>query len=141
MPSHVDIPTNGSVPSDLGEDTLRLVDGRSVAVRSTCPEDAEAIADLFAGLSAESRAMRFGCARGPLTPAEAGAMSRRPDAAGVGLVALAGLEPERAIALARYERASGATEAEIALAVDDRWQGLGVGTGLIERLLALAAAD
>src|SRR5262245_40501753 len=94
-----DMPATRARTSMLPEETLRLVDGRSVAGRASGPEDVRAIADLFAGLSAESRAMRFGAARGPLTPGEAAAMARSPDAAGTGLVALAGLAPERAIAL------------------------------------------
>ncbi|MDX6646925.1 MAG: hypothetical protein QOK40_2652 [Miltoncostaeaceae bacterium] len=68
-------------------------------------------------------------------------MAAPPGPEGFGLIALSAGEPEQAVALARYERAPGASEAELAVAVDDRWQGLGLGTGLIERLLARAADD
>jgi acyl-CoA synthetase (NDP forming)/GNAT superfamily N-acetyltransferase len=123
------------------EERLPLVDGRCAAVRPTRPDDAGRIAALIAGLSVESRALRFGAARRGLSPEEARAMAAAPGAEGAGLIALAGTEGERAVALARYERAPGAPEAELALAVDDAWQGLGLGTGLIERLLERARED
>ncbi len=123
------------------EQRLTLVDGRSVAVRSCRDSDADAIADLVAGLSVESRAMRFGAARGGLSGEEARTMAAPPGPGGTGLVALAGTEPERIVALARYHRLPGAPEAELAVAVADAWHGLGLGTGLIEHLRARAAAD
>jgi acyl-CoA synthetase (NDP forming)/GNAT superfamily N-acetyltransferase len=123
------------------EEGIRLVDGRSVAVRCTRPEDAEAIARLFAGLSRRSMAMRFGYGRRGLSPAEADAMAAPPGPGGLGLVALAGGETEEVVALARYESGPEAREAELAVAVADTWQGLGVGTALVELLLRRAAAD
>ncbi len=68
-------------------------------------------------------------------------MAAPPGPDGVGLVALAGTEPERIVAIARYHRQPGAAEAELAVAVADAWHGLGLGTGLIERLRERAAAD
>ena len=124
-----------------GEESLLLVDGRSVAVRPTAPDDEDRLAALFAGLSPESRAMRFGAARGGLSEQEAAAMATAPGPSGAGLIAVAGGESERAVALARFERNPGASEAELALVVDDAWQGLGLGTGLTERLLARARED
>jgi GNAT superfamily N-acetyltransferase len=123
------------------EERLLLIGGRSVVVRPTASCDAGRIAALIAGLSPESRALRFGAARRGLSDAEAEAMAAPPGPGGCGLIALAGGQCEQAVALARYERAPGASEAELAVAVDDRWQGLGLGTGLIERLLARAGAD
>ena len=117
------------------------MDGRSVAVRSCRRSDADGIAALVRGLSVESRAMRFGAARGGLSPEEARAMAAPAGPGGAGLVALAGTESARIVALARYHREPGAPEAELAVAVADAWHGLGVGTGLIERLRAWAVAD
>ncbi len=45
------------------------------------------------------------------------------------------------MAVARYDRRPGEPEAELSLAVADAWQGHGVGTGLIERLIAHARRD
>ena len=123
------------------EQRLTLVDGRSVAVRSCRETDADAIAALVSGLSVESRAMRFGAARGGLSTEEARAMAAPPGPDGVGLVALAGTEPEQIVGIARYHRRTGAPEAELAVAVADAWHGLGLGTGLIEHLRARAVAD
>jgi acyl-CoA synthetase (NDP forming)/GNAT superfamily N-acetyltransferase len=123
------------------EERLTLVDGRSVVVRPCREADAEGIAALVRGLSVESRAMRFGAARAGLSPEEARAMSAAPGPGGVGLVAVAGAEAERIVALARYHREPGASEAELAVAVADAWHGLGLGTGLIERLRERAAAE
>ncbi|HKZ75873.1 MAG TPA: hypothetical protein VJ259_04340, partial [Actinomycetota bacterium] len=60
------------------EDTLLLRDGRSVAVRVARPGDAAGIRELFAGLSIESLAMRFGRARGPVNTDEARQMAAAP---------------------------------------------------------------
>jgi acyl-CoA synthetase (NDP forming)/GNAT superfamily N-acetyltransferase len=123
------------------EEPLRLRDGGTVAVRTVAPADAPAVAALFGGLSPGSIAMRFGAARRPPDPAECGDWCRPPGPGGLGLVALAADPAERAIALARYDRAAGAVEAEVSLAVADAWQGRGIGTGLLERLLARAGGD
>jgi len=136
------VPADGfSSARARAEDRLLLAHGRSVAVRAAAPADAARIARLFADLSPESRALRFGAARGGLSDAEAQAMAAAPGPSGGGLVALAGGDDEHIVGLARYERTPGASEAEVAVAVDDRWQGCGVGTGLIERLLARARED
>jgi acyl-CoA synthetase (NDP forming)/GNAT superfamily N-acetyltransferase len=129
------------VSAAASEWRLTLVDGRSVAVRSCRETDADAIAALVSGLSVDSRAMRFGAARGGLSVEEARAMAAPPGPRGAGLVALAGTEPERIVALARYHREPGASEAELAVAVADAWHGLGLGTGLIEGLRRRAAAE
>jgi acyl-CoA synthetase (NDP forming) len=117
------------------------VDGRSVAVRSCRKTDADGVAAFVRELSVDSRAMRFGSARGDLSAEEARAMAAPPGPGGVGLVALVGTESEHIVALARYHREPGAPEAELAVAVADPWHGLGLGTGLIERLRDRAAAE
>jgi acyl-CoA synthetase (NDP forming)/GNAT superfamily N-acetyltransferase len=127
-------------PTD-GEDTLLLRDGGSVAVREVKPSDPPAIQALFAGLSAESLAMRFGAMRGPLSDDEARQMAASAGPSGCGLVALADTGEERVVALARFDRVAGAHDAEFALVVDDAWHGRGMGTALLERLVDRAAAD
>ncbi|WP_217915497.1 GNAT family N-acetyltransferase [Miltoncostaea marina] len=120
--------------------SLLLMDGRTVAVRPAAPGDEERIAALFEGLSPLSRAMRFGAMRQGLTSEEARAMATA-GAGGVALLVLSGAEFDRPVALARYDRRPGAPEAELAMAVADAWQGRGVGTALLERLLRQAHAD
>ena len=103
-------------------------------------DDADGIAAMIAGMSPDARAMRFGAARGGLTAREAADMAAGPGPLGAGVVAVAGGEGERIVAVARYHRAEGAADAELAAAVADRWQGLGLGTALVERLCDHAAA-
>ena len=124
-----------------GEEALGLRDGGRVAVRVVGPADATAVAELFGRLSPTSMAMRFGAARGALRPEEVAQMTGAPGSGGLGLVALAGEEPARAIGLARYHRLPADGEAEMAVAVNDGWHGLGVGTGLVEQLITHAARD
>jgi acyl-CoA synthetase (NDP forming)/RimJ/RimL family protein N-acetyltransferase len=117
-----------------------LRDGRSVAVRLCRDEDADAIAAMIAGMSPSARAMRFGAAKRGLDAREARAMAASPGPEGAGVVAIAGGEGERIVAVARYDRAPDAPEAELSAAVADRWQGLGLGTALVDRLCDHAAA-
>ena len=138
-------PAGGAVPGphaagDGGERVL-LRDGRSVAVRPCREDDADGIGAMIAGMSPAARAMRFGAARGGLTGREARDMAAAPGPLGAGVVAVAGGEGERIVAVARYYRAAGAADAELAAAVADRWQGLGLGTALVERLCDHAAAN
>ena len=123
------------------EERLLTADGRSVAVRPTRADDRERITALMDGLSPGSRAMRFGAVRPGLRQEEAAAIAAPPGLGGVGLIALAGADCEEAVAVARYDRRPGEPEAELSLAVADAWQGHGVGTGLIERLIAHARRD
>ncbi|MEZ0284824.1 MAG: GNAT family N-acetyltransferase, partial [Thermoleophilia bacterium] len=110
-------------------------------MRPTRADDRERITALMDGLSPGSRAMRFGAVRPGLRQEEAAATAAPPGLGGVGLIALAGADYEEAVAVARYDRRPGEPEAELSLAVADAWQGHGVGTGLIERLIAHARRD
>ena len=85
------------------EQRLALLDERSVAVRACRETDADAIAALIGGLSVESRAMRFGAARGGLSTEEARAMAAPPGPDGTGLVALAGADPEQIVGSGRTD--------------------------------------
>lgn len=134
-------PQPAGVRIDDREGPLRLRDGRTVLVRAVGPDDHAVVAALYAGLSPHSLAMRFGAGRRGLSDDEVRALVGAPGPDGLGLVSLAGGEAERAIALARYDRTSGASEAELSIAVADDWQGLGLGTDLLEVLLARAAED
>ncbi|HSJ73990.1 MAG TPA: GNAT family N-acetyltransferase, partial [Miltoncostaeaceae bacterium] len=85
--------------------------------------------------------MRFGAVRPGLAPEEAAAIAAPPGPEGLALIALAGAEGDEAVAVARYDRRPGEAEAELSLAVADAWQGHGLGTGLIERLIDHARRD
>ena len=120
-------------------DRVLLRDGRSVTVRLCHEDDADGIAAMIAGMSPAARAMRFAAARRGLTPREAREMAAPEGPLGAGVVAVAGGEGERIVAVARYHRVEGAGDAELAAAVADRWQGLGLGTAMVERLCDHAA--
>ncbi|MCU0307096.1 MAG: GNAT family N-acetyltransferase [Thermoleophilia bacterium] len=132
---------SAGLPPAGHEEPLRLVDGRSVAVRVVGgPDDGPLVAGLFDRLSPEAMAMRFGSARRGLSEAEVRRMSAAPGPEGLGFLALArGAGGDRAVALARMDREPDAPEGEFSVAVDDAWQGVGIGTGLLERVLAHAA--
>lgn len=103
-----------------------LRDGRQALIRPVRPDDRPAIASFFAGLSLESRALRF----------HSGGARMDDEAidhatAGHALVAEIG---GRIVALASYVRLRAPERAEMAIAVDDAEQGRGIGTALFERL-------
>jgi acetyl coenzyme A synthetase (ADP forming)-like protein len=115
-----------------------LRDGITVHVRPIRAEDAPALAEFFRTLSLESRLLRFFSAAVDTTREaveEAGVDYQRSD----GLLAMAG-PSGRIVAHALYV-ASGPTTAEVAFAVDDPYQGRGLGTLLLGQLAETAAAN
>ena len=111
----------------IGEYAL-LRDGGQVLIRPVLPEDYPAVTALLAGLSAQSRAMRFHSAGARVDPAAVAAAT-----AGHALLAL---QDERLLGLASYVPLRDPVRAEMALAVEDAAHGRGVGTALFERLSA-----
>jgi GNAT superfamily N-acetyltransferase len=115
-------------------DTM-VVGGSALTVRPVALDDVDRLVRLFARLSPESVLFRF------LAPIP---RMRREDLARLvdvdhdrreALVALAGPE---IVAVARYGGRRGSSESEIAVTVDDAWQGRGVGPQLACRLAAIA---
>jgi len=118
-----------------------LRDGTVVQLRLTQKDDHAAVAQFFHELSPESRRKRFFAIAEPSGPiVERFCDSSRLEQAAT-LVALRLLDGTlRPIAIGSYFRTSGAM-AEVAFAVDDRFQGKGLGTVLLERLAAIASAN
>ena len=114
---------------------MLLPDGSVVLIRQVQPGDAPLLADGFARLSFESRQSRF--------------LSRKPNLTPVELVyftkidhhdheALGALDPVdgRGVGIARYIRhVDDRGAAEVAVTVVDDWQGRGLGTELMSRLV------
>ena len=115
--------------------TATLRDGTTVEVRPLGPHDANALRAFHDGLSGETVYRRFLCARGPLTDAEVAYFTRLDQRSRVALAAFAEGE---LVAVARYDRLPGTTDAETACVVTDAWQGRGVGTLLLARLVEIA---
>ncbi|MEA2485088.1 MAG: hypothetical protein QOD46_199 [Actinomycetota bacterium] len=117
---------------------VALRDGSTVGIRPVSALDLDAIVDLFARLSQRSIRMRF---HGVATPSR-DALRRFVEVdyrTSFSLIAESGLAENRsAIALATYMQTAPG-RAEMALVVDDSFQGLGLGSVLIEHLGEAAA--
>jgi acetyl coenzyme A synthetase (ADP forming)-like protein len=135
-------PTAGSLPAsdDPNRAVLILRDGTVASVRPSRRGDERDIARFFHDLSPESRIRRFFTSAEP-SDALIAQMSDSSDPAR-GLTLLVHREIDgtvRPIAVASYS-AAGPPVAEVAFAVDDRFQRNGLGSLLFERLAAAAAA-
>jgi acyl-CoA synthetase (NDP forming)/GNAT superfamily N-acetyltransferase len=120
-------------PSEVEEgiDAL-LMDGRIVHVRPVSEEDREALSELYTRVSPRSRYLRFFTA-GISIDREVQRLVAPSDDHVVLLAEHDGL----AVGVASYEILN-SSQAEIALLVDDAWQGDGIGSLLIEHLAAVA---
>src|SRR5947209_8966992 len=107
-------------------DYALLRDGGQVLIRPYVPEDRPTVATLFAGLSPESRMLRF-------HSAGAAVSERTLDLVTAGHVLVAELDGA-IIALASYVQLRDPQRAEMAIVVHDAYHGRGIGTVLFEHL-------
>ena len=124
-------------PSKL-ETTLTLRDGRRVRVRSIRPADASMDRAFFAGLSEQSRYMRFMQHLAELTPRLVQQFTNIDDTREMALVALDDASGDEAIVgIARYvaETEQEGGSAEFAIVIADSWQRNGLGRALMELLI------
>ncbi len=117
--------------------------GQHVRVRYLTPDDGDLLIDLVTLLSRESRYLRFHVSLDDVPIEEA--RRRLPpflDVDGVDSVALIALVDEapgeRAIAVARFRRRPGESEAEAAVVVRDDWQRQGIGLAMMNQLIDAA---
>jgi GNAT superfamily N-acetyltransferase len=122
-------------------DILRLRSGKSLMVRFVEPRDAGALQAYFRSLSVRSRYNRF-----------LGAMSELPQMllnnfvhvgegdrfSVIATMAIDGIET--IVGEARYAFDPNTDSFEFGLSIDDRWQGQGIGSTLLENLQCRAAA-
>jgi succinyl-CoA synthetase alpha subunit len=114
---------------------LILRDGSTAQIRPSQPEDREALADFFHQLSSQSKRHRFfSSADPPESLIEQQCDSSDPR---VRFTLIVSREP-RIIACGSYV-ARDETSAEVAFAVDDEFQGKGLGGLLLERLALIGA--
>ena len=111
------------------------MDGRIVHVRAVSEGDTEALSALYTRASPRSRYLRFFSA-GISIDREV----QRLVMPGDDHVALVAEHDGLAVGVASYEILSGA-QAEIAILVDDAWQGDGIGSLLIEHLAAVGSTS
>lgn len=117
--------------------TVQLTDGCEVVLRPTSVADAPLVAALHARCSPQTRAQRSLPTRPGLTPS---VLRRLVDDDGcTGVLALT-TDGGAAVGLANLS-VVGSRTAEIALLVEDAWQGRGVGTALARKLVELAREE
>jgi acetyltransferase len=117
---------------------VMLTDGTQVTLRHIRPEDEPALTALYERLSPQTAYQRFFTVMRRLPPDWAHILAnvdydRR--------MAIAALGPGgELIGVARYVYDERAQEAEIAIVIEDRWQGRGLGTRLLSELIGYAEA-
>jgi GNAT superfamily N-acetyltransferase len=122
-------------------DRVRLRDGAGVPVRLLERSDRDELATMVERLSERSRYLRFAAPKPRLTRRE---LDHLVDVDHHRNEALVALDPAtgRGIAVVRWVGVAGEPGvAEIAVTVADEWQGRGLGTALLARLLAMARAE
>lgn len=111
---------------------VRLRDGSRVAIRPIAAEDRPRLSRAFAGLSDRSRYLRF---QAPMPELTARQLSYLTDVDHHDHEALVALDQdERVVGVARFVRVD-PEAAEFAIVVGDEWQGRGLGTELLDRLV------
>jgi acetyl coenzyme A synthetase (ADP forming)-like protein len=121
-------------PSQFDADVV-LSDGGTVLVRPIRPDDALALARFHEALSPESIYLRYFSPHPHLSDSELEYLTTIDYRLRMALVAILG---EEIVGVARYEGREGKTNAEVAFLIDDRHQGRGIGTVLLEWLAAAA---
>ncbi|MBA3505222.1 MAG: GNAT family N-acetyltransferase [Betaproteobacteria bacterium] len=128
-------------PREL-EAEVQLADGTRLLVRPIRPEDAELERIFVASLSEQTRFFRFFYRLHELTPAMLARFTQVDYGRELALLALTedmlASEGTAIVGIARYIANPDHESAEFAVVVGDAWQGRGVGTMLLERLIAAA---
>jgi acetyltransferase len=121
------------------ETTVTVRDGTRLRVRPIRPEDAAAEVAFVAGLSDESRYLRFMHHLHELTPQMLARFTQVDYDRELALVALGGKPGAgKIVGVARYVANPDRESAEFAIVVADAWQGKGLGRALMENLIASA---
>ena len=121
------------------ETTVTLQDGSRLRVRPIRPEDAAAEVAFVAGLSDESRYLRFMYHLHELTPQMLARFTQVDYDRELALIALAGKPgDEKIVGVARYVANPDRESAEFAVVVADAMQGKGLGQALMQKLIASA---
>ena len=122
-------------------DMLRLRSGKSLAVRFVEPDDAEALQGYFRALSVRSRYNRFLGAMSELPRTELENfihVGKRDRFSVIAIMVIDGVET--IVGEARYGFEADTASFEFGVSIDDRWQGLGIGSALLRNLECRAAA-
>jgi acetyl coenzyme A synthetase (ADP forming)-like protein len=120
---------------------LILRDGHTAELRMARPEDREALYEFFARLSPESRRRRFFSASLPNADLLAGMCDSSNPGQAMTLLAWRIRDGKPSVIAVGSYFATDKNSAEVAFAVDDNFQGKGLGTLLLERLAVLAVRN
>ncbi|MGW7355207.1 bifunctional acetate--CoA ligase family protein/GNAT family N-acetyltransferase [Streptomyces sp. NPDC054802] len=112
-----------------------LTDGTTVRIRPALPEDAERVLEFYSTMSPENLRMRFFATGRHSAELAAARVAAAPEAGYQALLAEAG---DRVLGIADYSREPGTMSADISLAVADDQHHRGLGTLLLEHLVARA---
>lgn len=119
-------------------ETIPLRTGASVQMRAIQPDDVKRLQEFHVRLSEDTIVMRYFHVAPVLYARDARWLTHVDYDRRMALVAVTGGDlDERIIGVVRYEPIT-ATEAELAFVIEDDWQGLGISTSLLARLLPYA---
>jgi acetyltransferase len=119
--------------------SVALKDGSSLHLRPIDMADEERLLALFSRMSKQTIYLRFHHVLTHMSREEARRFCTVDYLDTFALVGTLGEGPdERIIAVGRYARQPGATRAQIAFEVEDKYQGLGIGTHLLDQLAYIA---
>jgi GNAT superfamily N-acetyltransferase len=122
-------------------DVLRSRSGRAVTVRFVEPGDAEALQAYFRALSVRSRYNRFLGAMSELPQNELVHFIHAGEDDRFSVIAVMTIDGrDTIVGEARYGFEPDAAGFEFGLSIDDRWQGEGIGSALLNNLKCRAAA-
>jgi GNAT superfamily N-acetyltransferase len=125
----------GIPPTAAVERDVASADGLRYRVRAIRPDDAARLVEFHRGLSAHSVYLRFFSVHPTLSDAE---VARFTTVDGVNRLALVAAVDDRLIAVGRFDREPGSSEAEVAFVVADDYQHHGIGSLLLDELVLAA---
>lgn len=127
-------------PKEL-EREISLLDGSRLRLRPIRPEDQGRLSAFYDGLSRHTAYQRFFAVMKRLPPDWAHFLANVDYERRLALLAEHGPpEAPELIGVARYEQTDRVDDAEIAFVIQDGWQGRGLGTQMLDALLAAADA-
>jgi GNAT superfamily N-acetyltransferase len=130
-------PTGAPSVSETGGN-VDLLDATRITYRPVRPQDAAALRRFHRRLSEHSIHLRFFGAKPELSARKAGYFTNVDGVNSFALVALDPDDPDEIIAIVSFFREGSTDRAEYAAAVEDRWQGRGLGLALTRVLIAAA---
>ena len=128
----------GAPLTEKDSGSVELLDGTHLTYRAIAPDSAPALQRFHHRLSERSIYLRFFGAKPELSDRKAGYFT---NVDGTNRFALVALDPQRSeeiIAVVSFDREGNTERAEYAAAVEDRWQGRGLGLALTRRLIEAA---